>query len=244
MIKKINKKEKDVLLPELFNQEIVMRDGIVQKIGNILNIEDVWTIKRKGRKIDVISKIGMQKLADSSGISKSFDADLVQPFPSPYNNQAYNVKVKIRCLAKEYEWPIDEKNKVKSCIHGLEREVTATGEVNRLNAGSFIGIQYPRIMAEKRGYISAVKNHLGIMNAYGEEEAEAFEEKIESDDITGEEYESIANLVNAIYSAKNKVELSKVAKIIKNKKNDLNEAQLKALRKHYNTKIKKPFTLF
>jgi hypothetical protein len=191
---------------EIINATFLDKSGKETKVSDIIDKSDCWKTKDKW----VITFKGAKRIAEVAGISKNYEIEESEHIVPDYKNElAYIVRTTIHCKACASKTNPDE------CIHG-ERSLTATGEANRLNTGNR-GRTYLRRMAEKRGYVISLLEHLGLYSAiYCEDEAEAFEKKSEPKIIPGtKSFEELIKEINAILEAKDTKSLLKVGKKIK-----------------------------
>ena len=192
---------------EIIDAQFLDANGKTINVKDVISKEDCW----KGPKEKFIITFKAAKhLAKLAGISKNFDVEESKNIVPDYKNDlAYIVRVTIHCKACASKSNPDE------CIHG-ERTLTATGEANRKNCASR-GRDYLRKMAEKRGFIISVLEHLDLYSAiYCEDEAEAFEKKSEPKILPGtQSFEQLIKEINAILEAKDAKSLLKVGKKIK-----------------------------
>lgn len=205
MSKKSNKKkEENGLLTESF----LDKNGSKIQISDIITKEDCWFLKKSNAWI--LTHRAIKTIATQAGISKNFDvSESVNISPTYQNELEHIVRVTIRCNAKE---------KNTGCIHSDEKELTITGESNRVNT-PHRGRGYLRKMAEKRAFDIAVLDHLNLYSSvFSEEEAKEYEtkESREPSIMPGTaEFEQIVTEINAILNAIDQAFLKKVAKKIK-----------------------------
>jgi hypothetical protein len=191
---------------EIIEASFLDKNGKSINVKDVIEKEDCWKAKDKF----ILTFRAVKHIAEIAGISKNYEIKESEHIIPDYRNElAYIVRVTIKCNA------CANKSNPEECIHG-ERALTATGEANRLNTGNR-GRTYLRRMAEKRGYVIAVLEHLGLYSAiYCEDEAEAFEKKSEPRLLPGnKEFESIVKEINAILEAKDVATLKKVGKKIR-----------------------------
>jgi hypothetical protein len=212
---------------EIINATFLDAQGKTINVKDVINKEDCWKIKDKW----VITYRAAKQIAKTAGISKNFKVEESEHVVPDYRNDlSYIVRVTINCKACASKSNPDE------CIHG-ERTLTATGEANRKNCASR-GHDYLRKMAEKRGFMIAVLEHLDLYSAiFCEDESDDFVQKKEVNLMPGmRDFELLVPEINAILECKTEQEIKKVGKKIKAgvKINKYNPKQLEYLRNLYN----------
>jgi len=225
MIKKVAKKIEE---RQLINSVFLDKNGKETKVSSVIDKNDCWFLKKENK--FVLKHVAIKELANIAGISKNFDVGESSNIVPDYRNELEHVvRITIHCKA-------DKNKKGEGCVHSDERDLTITGEANRMSAPNR-GRGYLRKMAEKRGYDIAVLEHLGLYSSvFSEEEAEAFEPKKEPSIMPGSlEFESIVKEINAILNSKTIITLEKIGKKIKLgvKEKKYTDKQLKYLRELY-----------
>jgi hypothetical protein len=217
---------------ELISATFLDKNGKIIKVKDVIDKEDCW--KQKGGEKFIITYNAVKHIAELAGISKNFDVIESDHIVPDYRNELQNiVRVKIHCGAKAI------KKNSEDCVHG-EREMIATGEATRISC-PYIGRDYLRKMAEKRGFIIAVLEHLGLHSLiYCEDEAENFVKEKEPNLMPGmPAFEAIVKEINALINAKDDKELKKFGRKIKAgiKVKKYNDMQLKYLRELYQKEL-------
>lgn len=217
---------------ELITATFLDKNGKIIKVSDVVGKEDCW--KQKGGEKFIITYKALKHIANLAGISKTFEVEESNKIIPDYRNDLeYIVRVTITCKAKSSKKCPDE------CIHG-ERKMTATGEANRLNC-PYRGRDYLRKMAEKRGHMIAILEHLDLYSAiYCEDEAEVFTIEKEPNILPGmPAFEAIVTEINALINAKDDKELKRIGKKIKAgiKVKKYNNMQLKYLRELYQKEL-------
>lgn len=233
MVKKVTKTElkktnvKKTEDKQLVDAKFLDKNGNTVNVIDIIDKEDCWFLRKEAKWI--MTHKAIKRLAEIAGISKNFDViESNNVIPDYRNELEHIVRVKIYCNAKD--------GKDGGCVHSSERELTITGEANRINTPNR-GRGYLRKMAEKRAFDIAVLEHLGLYSSiFSEEEAHTYTPKKEPDLMPGtKDFEEITTEINHILNAKNISMLEKIAKKIKLgidiKK--YNDKQLKYLRELY-----------
>jgi hypothetical protein len=230
-------KEKDET--HLLNATFLDKDGKTRKVSEVISKDDCWYLARA--KAWIATHNAVKLIANKAGISKNYDVEESQNIIPDFKNELEHVvRVTIHCKAK---------TKGSGCVHSDEKDLTITGEANRVNTPNK-GRGYLRKMAEKRAFDIAVLEHLGLYSAlFSEEESADFEQKKEKepDLMPGTtEFESITTEINAILNAKDLTTLKKTGKKIKNgiKIKKYTEKQIKFLREIYRKEYGKKSTEF
>lgn len=225
MSKKISKKKEDY---GLITESFLDKDGNATKISDLITKEDCWFLKKSNAWI--LTHRAIKTIATAAGISKNFEVvESTNISPTYQNELEHIVRVTIHCNAKKQNI---------GCVHSDERDLTVTGESNRVNT-PHRGRGYLRKMAEKRAFDIAVLEHLNLYSSvFSEEEAKEYEAKEgrEPDLLPGtKEFEEIATEINAILNSPEQSDLKKVAKKLKAgiKINKYNEKQIKYLKDLY-----------
>jgi len=187
-------------------------NGVSVKLRDVVTEKDCWYVDKEKRW--VLTHRAIQKVADTAGISKTYDVvESENVMPSYKNELEHIVRVTIHCLAKQ---------KGTGCVHDkLERHITVTGEANRLNT-PIRGRGYLRKMAEKRAFDIAVLEHLGIYDTtFSEDESETMTGQASMSNaiqLSNVDIELLKTEINSIISVETVPELKKlVAGIKKNK---------------------------
>lgn len=215
--KTVKAKVKPDIAPELrgLDQSFIDRHGNAVLLKDFLKEGDWWELKNKKSIRHIIYHDAVKKLADAAGINSVVNYNvLIQPSVS--NNYMLLLQATVT----------DEKG----------RSSTGLGETNRSNLG-LRGRANPGNMAEKRAYDRAVFNHLRITGLLGEDELPDEPEEQEMEKLTDEEKKIIAPLINEIWAAKTKNDLSAFNKRMTSVKGSLNEKQLDILRGLYKKKM-------
>jgi len=210
MKKKINlteeKKKKD---SQLVNATFLDKSGKKTSITDVIGKDDCWYLRRASSWI--LTHNAIKTIANIAGISKNYEVEeSPNVVPDYKNEQEHIVRVTIHCKAK--------KNGDDGCIHSDERDLTITGESNRVNTPNR-GRGYLRKMAEKRAFDIAVLEHLDLYSSvFSEEESSDFEQKKtkQPDLLPGtKEFENITTEINAILNTKSLSDLKRISKKIK-----------------------------
>jgi len=234
---KKTKKEKDGT--NLLNATFLDKNGVSVNVKDIINQGDCWYLARA--KSWIATHNAIKTIANIAGISKNYDVKESENVIPDYKNELeYIVRVTIHCKAKNSVKKLSKETKSigPGCVHSDERDLTITGEANRINTPSK-GRGYLRKMAEKRAFDIAVLEHLGLYSAlFSEEESTSFEQKRgkEPELMPGtQEFEKLTDEINAIMNAKNLSSLKKVGiKIRKYIKDETyTDKQIKYLRELY-----------
>ena len=235
--RKESKKNEVVEVHDFKDQEFVDSKGKKVKLLKFLKKEEVWDQEIKRRTDDnkvavtkkrIIIYDGIKRLAKAAGIyhftkQKMYD-------PTIENNELFGFDITIWCNAKT------TKMKKDFCRHGYH-QTTMLGEASKLNTKS-IGEKYKATMAEKRGYVRAVINHLGLVDILGEDELGEPQEIDETPpELKKEEFENLSSLLNDIIGAVSKEGLDNIGANIATKKTTLNDAQIGYLRKVFRKKL-------
>lgn len=238
MAKQIKKKvivKKSGIIEESF----LDKNGKEIKISNVIDKDGCWFLSKTNAWI--LSHKSIKKIAEIAGISKNFKVEESENIVPDYKNELEHiVRVTIKCNAKKEK---------EGCVHSVEKELTVTGESNRINTPNR-GRGYLRKMAEKRAYDIAVLEHLGLSTTvFSEEESPDFEynRKKEPSLMPGtQEFERISKEVNAVLNSKTTTDLKKVGKKIKAgvKINKYTEKQIEYLRTLYQIELGKKETNF
>ena len=210
-------------------------DGSEVNVKDLITQEECWYLKRE--KKWVLTHNAIKKIARVAGISPNYEVKESEIKPSYENELEHIVRVTIRCNANS--------GLNNLCVHRQERELTVTGEANRISAPNR-GRGYLRKMAEKRAYDIAVLEHIGIYSSiFSEEEAEGFSKDEEDKGLMPGtiEFEDISQLVNDIVNAPDTKELTKIGMKIKKDLDTFSENQVlylrKIFKKQYAEKYKK-----
>jgi len=200
------KKKKD---SQLINATFLDKSGKKTNVTDVIGKNDCWFLNKANSWI--LTHNAIKSIANIAGISKNYEVvESPNIIPDFKNEQEHVVRVTIHCKAKN--------GTDGGCIHSDERDLTITGESNRVNTPNK-GRGYLRKMAEKRAFDIAVLEHLNLYSSvFSEEESSDFEQKKirEPDLMPGtKEFESITVEINAILNAKSILDLKRVAKKIK-----------------------------
>jgi hypothetical protein len=222
------KKTKEKNGTNLLNATFLDKEGKQTKVQDVISTEDCWYLSKA--KAWIATHNAIKTIANVAGISKNYDVIESENIQPDYKNELEHiVRVTIHCKAKA---------KGSGCVHSDERDLTITGESNRVNT-PYKGRGYLRKMAEKRAFDIAVLEHLGLYSSmFSEEESAEFDNKKEKepDIMPGtKEFEEITTVINSILNAKDLVEIKKVGRAIKKQieAEIFSEKQVKYLRDLY-----------
>ena len=198
------------------NQSIISSAGVSVDLSDALKEGDFWITSGRVKRT-ILTHDGVKKLADIAGVEKVVLYRILTQ-PTADNNYQYTIEATIN-----------------SERHGSANEL---GEANRSNLGTK-GRGNPANMAQKRAYDRAVFRLLGITGLLSEEELSKEESNNENkmDDLTHEEKQVIAPLMNQLILAKTQKHLIDFGELMKRKKDSLNDNQLGYLRKLYEKKV-------
>ncbi len=222
------KKIKEKNGTHLLNATFLDKEGKVKNVKDIIDKDDCWYLARANAWIATHNAV--KTIANIAGISKNYDVEESQNVIPDYKNELEHiVRVTIHCKAK---------NKNSGCVHSDEKDLTITGESNRINTPNK-GRGYLRKMAEKRAFDIAVLEHLRLYSAlFSEEESEEFIQKKEKEPILmpgSPEFEVIVKEINFLLKCDTPVQFKtfrmKMKKRIKEDK--YSEKQLSYLRELY-----------
>lgn len=246
------KKEVKEKTEEILNDSSFLdKEGKTIKLSDVVKKEDCWILKNQthGDKW-VLTHDAIKRIARIAGISMNYDVEESQHIVPDYRNELEHVvRVTIHCKASskkivEHHGDGDYEKELEGCVHSDERELTVTGESNRISTPNR-GRGYLRKMAEKRGFDIAVLEHLGLYSSiFSEEESADFEDKKEKEPALmpgSKEFDEISKEINAIINSKDVLTLKKIAVKIKKKieKKEYSEKQLKFLRSLFKKEIGK-----
>lgn len=208
------KKKKD---SQLINATFLDKSGKKTNVSDVIDKNDCWFLNKANSWI--LTHDAIKSIANIAGISKNYEVEESKNIIPDYRNELEHiVRVTIHCKAKEDTEVVKGVKIRDGCIHSDERDLTITGESNRISTPNK-GRGYLRKMAEKRAFDIAVLEHLNLYSSvFSEEESTDFEQKKEKepDLMPGtQEFESITTEINAILNAKSTVSLKSVAKKIK-----------------------------
>jgi hypothetical protein len=213
------------------------RSGKDIKIGSLIDQDDCWFLKKEGKW--VLTHKAIQKIADAAGISKNFEVAESSVMPEIKNELEHIVRVTIHCKAAD--------GAEGGCVHDFERELTITGEANKISA-PHLGRGYLRKMAEKRAFDIAVLQHVGLYTSvFSEEESEKFEKKEIKEYLLQpgmKEFEDIVPFINKILNAMTIPDMEIAQKDIVDNKNILSETQVRYLRELYTKEFAKKSVAF
>ena len=209
MIKAPKAKTKEEQVVPGLEQSFIDKDQKVVKLGDFLESNDWWELKRGKNRATIVLHDAVKKIADRAGISTDVGYKVLIE-PSVTNN--YTIAIEARIVGPD------------------QRTTTEIGEVNRGNLGNR-GRSNPINMAQKRAYDRAVFRHLGITGFLGEEELQDDEEtKSEMDTLTIDEQKAIVPFINKIVNSKTAAELKVISSEIKKTSTILIDKQLVVLR--------------
>jgi len=225
-------KEKSTKIKKDSVNESITKGKFFDKAGKEVFLKDIitkdecWLLKKENKWI--LTHNAIKKIAVLAGISKNFDVDESQTITPDYRNELEHVvRVTIHCNAK---------GKNGGCVHSDEKDLTMTGESNRINTPNR-GRGYLRKMAEKRAFDIAVLEHLDLYSSiFSEEEAADFEKTKEPEVTPGtKEFEEVTTEINAILNAEDLAVLKKVGRKIKKgvEINKYTKEQIKYLKSLY-----------
>ncbi len=194
---------------QLINATFLDKNGKKTSVTDVIGKNDCWYLPKANSWI--LTHNAIKTIAILAGISKNYEVEeSPNVVPDYKNEQEHIVRVTIHCKAKDGEGG--------GCVHSEERDLTITGESNRVNTPNR-GRGYLRKMAEKRAFDIAVLEHLNLYSSvFSEEESADFEQKRtkEPDLLPGtKEFESIITEINAILNTKSLPDLKRVSKKIK-----------------------------
>lgn len=232
---KEEKNNKKIIMDESF----LDKNGKNVKIQNIIDQEECWALKSKEDIKWILTHKAIKKIAEIAGISKNYDIVESEIKPEYKNELEHLVRVTIHCTAK---------SKNGGCIHSEEKDLTITGEANRINTPDR-GRGYLRVMAEKRAYDIAILEHLGLRDkVYSKEEANDFEneedrqKRKEPSIMPGtREFEALSKEINSILNSKSEKELDKIGTLLKKRVSEkkYNDKQIKYLRELFSKEYAK-----
>lgn len=175
-------------------------------LKDVLSEDDCWQLKNKKW---ILSHKAVQKIAKLAGISKNYEVEESETITPTYKNELEHiVRLTIHCNAAS--------GRSKGCIHDSERDLTITGEANKVNT-PVRGRGYLRKMAEKRAYDIAVLTHLELYSTMSsEDESEEFESAETkaaqpNESISNVEIESLKEEINILVGATDKKKLKEAA---------------------------------
>jgi len=231
-------KEEIIDKNQLINATFLDKEGIKKNVKDAIGKDDCWYLPKA--KSWILTHNAIKIIANIAGISKNFEVEESPNVVPDYKNELENiVRVTIHCRSKE--------GSHGGCVHSDERDLTVTGESNRVNTPNR-GRGYLRKMAEKRAFDIAVLEHLNLYSSvFSEEESDEFENKAEKEpDLMpgNQEFELITKEINAILNAKDLSSLKIVGRKIKKnvKKNKYSEKQIKYLKSLYQKEYGKKST--
>jgi len=213
----------------LINATFLNKEGKEVKVSDVIGEHDCWYLNKVGKHI--LTHAAIKSIARIAGISMNYDVEESPNVVPDYRNELEHiVRVTIHCKAKESE--------KGGCIHSDERDLTVTGESNRVSTPNR-GRGYLRKMAEKRAFDIAVLEHLNLYTSiFSEEESADFEDKKEKEPILmpgTKDFESIVTEINAILNSDSMDRLKIVGGKIRARinKKKYNEKQIKYLKELY-----------
>jgi hypothetical protein len=236
--------QKETVLIDSKDQTFIDKEGNHVKLMDFIHPEEVWEIESKRSTDTTITIVkrhfilyeGIKRLARESGI---FYFDKVPVYtPTIENKDLYGFDVTVYCSSGMDGMP--DLNGFRECLHGFFK-TSMLGEANNSNTKR-LSDKYKGLTAEKRGYVRAVINHLGLRNIYGEDELEEEQSDNEgrSVDITNiarDEFEELAPVVNDIFNSDTKEKLEIKMNLIASEANKYSMAQLAFLRKICSNKL-------
>lgn len=200
---------------EGLDQKIKTKKGL-KTLRSVLSDGDWWELKNKTNVLYILTHNAVKKIADETNISTDVGYSILTQ-PSVSNNYQQTWQVRIT----------DSEGK----------STTEIGEVSNRNLGHR-GRNNPANMAQKRAYDRAVLRHLGIVGFLGEDELpDKEDEKMEN--VSPDEAKEIVELLNEIFSAKNKKDLDVFSKKMIELKDKFNDKQLQVLRNAWNNQMVK-----
>lgn len=194
------------------------------KLSSILSPDDfnLFEVKRKlnGQQIKrekyMISYEGCKRLARAVGLRRTGSEVVVAP--TLENKMTTYIMITVT----------DEKGNSTSRLGEASNENTAG-----------ISAMYKGAMAEKRGFVKAVIDHVALENFYGEEEFK--EESLAEEPVkvlSKADFEALAPQLNMILNAQSKQDLDKVGLELKKISSEISTLQLDYLRKVYEERSK------
>lgn len=239
--RKKRKEQKEVETPKKEEKKVDSKDpfkeitfidkaGESKSISDVLDLDDfnLFEVKRKkdGQQVKkqkyLITYDGAKKLALAAGIT-GYHIDLLVA-PTVENKMTTYLKITLLC---------------PDCKHAHDEETEKLGEASNENTSS-IASKYKGSMAEKRGFVRAVIDHLNLPNFYGEDEfsEDPLLEKEKESNLSKDEFEALAEILNLLINATNIKDLEDVGVEIKKKVPELSETQLEYLRRVYGERQK------
>lgn len=169
---KVANEAKETIVLDGNEQTFLNKNGERVKLMEFIKPEEFWNIETKRVEENSITinirhfilYDAIKRLAKEAGIY-FFDKNQVYS-PTIENKDLYGFDVSVYCSAGLDTLP-DPKGAAQ-CRHGFFR-TTMLGEANNENTRTLSG-RYKGTTAEKRGYVRAVINHLGLKNVYGQDE--------------------------------------------------------------------------
>lgn len=203
------KRKQKIDVPEGLNQTFKLKNGKTKKLIDVLKEGDWWELKKQKHVVYILLHSAVKKIADEAGIKSNPEYKILTQ-PNYDNNYQYTIQITIT----------DAKG----------RSTTDIGEVNRSNLG-LRGRNNPANMAQKRAYDRAVLTHLGIQGFLGEDELEdSNEEKRNMEELTPDQQQNIAPLINDVLLAKTRKDLVTFSVKMKKIKDQYTPQQQEVLR--------------
>lgn len=239
--KKLADEKKETVTVDGKEQVFIDKHGHEIKLLEFLKPEEIWDVESKRVSDDKITIVkrhfilydGIKRLGREAGI---FYSDKIQVYaPTIENKDLYGFDVTVYCSAGSGDVLPDPKGNFE-CIHGYFK-TSMLGEANNENTKRLSG-KYKGLTAEKRGYVRAVINHLGLKNIYGEDELD--EEKTENpsdESISRPDFEALREVLSKLLNAEDKDSLVLVGESINVDKEKFSKEQIEYLRLVFNKKM-------
>lgn len=209
----------------------VNKNGKTQLLSSVVSPDEIWEYKvrrkREGKMSEkikhVLSYEAVKRIAKEAGISQIgleiFDHPRLENKMNTYLNVIFG------CQNCQHGGFLDEKG------NAIFQKL---GEASDENTSSITKL-YKGTIAEKRGFVRGVIEHLSLPDMYGEEE---FNEKDEESDGTGlkqSELKELADsgIINSILNARTLDELQTVGESLKERITSFSEKQVDYLKRLY-----------
>lgn len=214
---------------DLSEISFINRNARLVKLIDFVGPDEIWPFEvKRGQSIKtkfVLSYEAVKKVAHEAGISIS--AIDYKVTPSNENRMSRDLVIQLICQSCPHK---GFQNKEKNCIF------PKVGEASDENTNG-ISRAYKATMAEKRGFVRGVIEHLRLPNMYGEEEFSAEEEKEESKIPKPSELKELSEIINEILNAKNEKTLQKVGRKLKTDSTRYTSLQINYLRELYGKRL-------
>ena len=195
-------------------QVIYSPKQVPMQLKDLLVDTDWWDLKSGDKVMYILTHDAVKKIADYAGILTDVQYSVLIA-PNTENNYLISMQARIS----------DTEGKVTSEI----------GEASRNNLGTR-GRNNPTNMAQKRAYDRAVLRHLGIVGFLGEDELPEQEDK-KMHNLSPDEAKQIVDLLNEVFQAKNKKDLTEFSKKMLTVKDNYQPKQLEVLRNAWNNQM-------